>query len=362
MNEFDLIAKMRGRLARGDDRVVVWSGDDAAVVRPAGGVSVTSIDSFVEGVHFRLVTTSLRDLGHKCLAASLSDLAAMGALAGEAYVALGLPEHLGEREAIELAEGAGVLASRYGAAICGGDVTRADELFVTVAVVGYAETADDVVRRDGARAGDMLGVTGALGGSGAGRLLLEQKHPASAAGAKHATLGGGEAASMSVPGADVASGERLIERHLRPRPLLDTGRALARAGVHAMLDVSDGIASDCARLCERSGVGIEVTLADLPLDEGAAEVARDHGFDPFDFAATAGEDFELLFAAPPEQRAAVEDAAAQSGTSVAWIGRVFPPGEAPGEAVRLLDEKGRPRPLRGWDHLSRSASRSPGPA
>ena len=110
MNEFDLIAQCAsGCSAR--ERVVVWSGDDAAAVRPGGAIAVTSTDSFVEGVHFRLVTTSLRDLGHKCLAASLSDLAAMGADAGEAYVALGLPPHLGEREVLELADGAEALAA-----------------------------------------------------------------------------------------------------------------------------------------------------------------------------------------------------------------------------------------------------------
>ena len=140
VNEFDLIATMRERLSPRSDRVVVWSGDDAAAVRPGGAISVTSTDSFVEGVHFRLVTTSLRDLGHKCLAASLSDLAAMGADAGEAYIALGLPAHLGEREVLELADGAEALAASCEVTICGGDVTRADELFVVVTVVGYVET------------------------------------------------------------------------------------------------------------------------------------------------------------------------------------------------------------------------------
>ena len=239
MTEFSLIDRMRERMRPRGDRVVVWSGDDAAVVRPAGGVSVTSIDSFVEGVHFRLATTSLRDLGHKCLAASLSDLAAMGADPGEAYIALGLPDHIGEREVLELAEGAEPLAAEHGVTICGGDISRADELFVSVTVVGYAGSAADLVCRDGARAGDLVGVTGALGGSGAGLLLLERK-PA---------------------GGDREAGERLLERHRRPRPLLATGRALARAGVSAMLDVSDGVASDAERICERSDVAAEIRLA-----------------------------------------------------------------------------------------------------
>ena len=343
MDEFSLIDRMRERLAARGDRVVVWSGDDAAVVRPAGGVSVTSVDSFVEGVHFRLATTSLRDLGHRCLAASLSDLAAMGADAGEAYIALGLPPHLGEREVLELAEGAEALAAAHAVTICGGDLSRADELFVAVTVVGYAARAEDLARRDGARPGDVVGVTGALGGSGAGLLLLERKPS----------------------GGDVETGARLLERHLRPRPLLAVGRALAQAGVSAMLDVSDGVASDAVRMCERSGVGADLRLADLPLDEGVAEVARGMGRDPHEFAACAGEDYELLFAAPPAAREALERAAADCGTDVSWIGEIVPPRErGGGDPVRLLDEAGRPRPLRGWDHLAPEGEgrRSPGRA
>ena len=326
--EFDLIARMRARLGAGGEGLVVGSGDDAAAVRPAGAIAVTSIDSFVEGVHFRLVTTSLRDLGHKCLAASLSDLAAMGATPGEAYVALGLPPHLGEREVLELTDGMGALAAETGVTICGGDVTRADELFVVVTVVGYVESDAQLARRDAARPDDLIGVTGALGGSGAGMLLLERKQP----------------------GLGAAAGEHLLARHLRPRPQLDAGRALAQAGVHAMIDVSDGIASDVERICEQSGVAAEVRLADLPVEEGVAEVARHHGLDPLVLAATAGEDYELLFTAPPAARDRIEQTATSLQTTVTWIGEILPL-ERGGEAVRLLDAAGRPCRLHGWDHL-----------
>ena len=125
MNEFDLLARLRARLGTAGARVVLGSGDDAAVVRVDGAVSVTSVDAFVEGVHFRLATTSMRDLGHKCLAASLSDIAAMAARPGEAYISVGLPEHLGEREMLELADGAQALAQEHDVTICGGDLTRA---------------------------------------------------------------------------------------------------------------------------------------------------------------------------------------------------------------------------------------------
>jgi thiamine-monophosphate kinase len=338
MNEFDLLARIRERVSRSDDRLVVGSGDDAAVVRPGGAVSVTSVDAFVEGVHFRLVTTSLRDLGHKCLAASLSDIAAMGALPGEAYLAVGLPNHLGERETLELAEGAAALAAEYGVEICGGDLTRADELFIAVTVVGYADDPDDLATRNGARVGDLVGVTGALGGSGAGLLLLERKPP----------------------GIDMQTGERLLDRHLRPRPLLAAGHALAAAGVSAMLDVSDGIASDLQRLSEQSGVSIEVQLGSLPLDEGVVEVAAAVGIDALEVAAAAGEDYELLFTAPEDARKRVEQAGSDSGSPVTWIGRVSGTGDA---APTLLDETGRSRRFAGWDHLrrGRQATEPPGP-
>jgi thiamine-monophosphate kinase len=338
MNEFDLLARIRERISRSGDRLVVGSGDDAAVVRPGGALSVTSVDAFVEGVHFRLVTTSLRDLGHKCLAASLSDIAAMGALPGEAYLAVGLPDHLGERETLELAEGAAALASEYGVEICGGDLTRADELFIAVTVVGYADDPGGLATRNGARVGDLVGVTGALGGSGAGLLLLERKPP----------------------GIDMQTGERLLDRHLRPRPLLAAGHALAAAGVSAMLDVSDGIASDLQRLSEQSGVSIEVQLGSLPLDEGVVEVAAAVGIDALEVAAAAGEDYELLFTAPEDARKRVEQAGSDSGSPVTWIGRVSGTGDA---APTLLDETGRSRRFAGWDHLrrGRQATEPPGP-
>jgi thiamine-monophosphate kinase len=304
------------------------SGDDAAVVR-ADGVSVTSVDAFVEGVHFRLATTSLGDLGHKCLAASLSDLAAMGASAGEAYIVLGLPPNVGEHETLELVTGAERLAAETGVTICGGDLTAADELFVVVTVVGYAESEDALTTRAGARAGELVGVTGSLGGVGAGLILLERK--------EH--------------GLPVDVGENLIERQRRPSPRLDGGRALARAGATAMIDVSDGLASDAQRIAEESGVTLEIELARLPLDEGVDAVAQASGSTGTKLAASAGEDYELLFTAVPAAKEEIEQAALAVATPIAWIGRTVE-----GAGVRLLDESGAPLALEGWDHLARRSS------
>src|SRR3954451_1021080 len=246
-SEFDLIEALRSRLTERGDRLVIGSGDDAAVVR-GDGLTVTSVDVFVEGVHFRLATTSMRDLGHRCLAAAVSDVAAMGARPGEAYFVLGLPNHLAAEEVTDFAEGAEALAAELGFTICGGDLSRSDELFVAVTATGHATEERELVSRAGARAGDRVGVTGTLGGAGAGLLLLERK----------------------LHGLDADIGAALLERPLRPRPRLEAGWAVAAAGARAMIDVSDGIVSDAARLAERSGVQVEILLAELPIEEGVA--------------------------------------------------------------------------------------------
>jgi thiamine-monophosphate kinase len=330
ISEFELIEEIRARFAERGGRVVIGSGDDAAVTR-CEGVTVTSVDGFVEGVHFRLATTSMRDLGHKCLAGACSDIAAMGALPGEAYFVLGLPEHLAPGEVTDFAEGAEALAADLGVAICGGDLSRADELFVAVTATGHATAAQDLASRDGARPGDHVGVTGTLGGAAAGLLLLERK------------LGG----------LDPEIGEALMARQMRPRPRIEAGRALVQAGVHAMIDVSDGIASDAFRIAERSGVCVEIELALLPTEEGVTAVAAKAGVDPIELAAGGGEDYELLFTVAADAAPKAEAAAEQAGAPLTWIGRV-----REGSGVRLLAEDGSERPLRGWDHLAPRRARS----
>ena len=200
MPERDLIRAFERILRVRSERVVYATGDDAAVVR-ADGVAVTSIDAVVEGVHFELSTHSPADVGHKALAVSLSDLAAMGARPGEAFVALGAPASFGEDAALELIESMERLAERTGTTIAGGDVTAAPVLTLAVTVIGWAGGERDLAYRDGARPGHLVGVTGQLGASAAGLLLLR----------------GAEV--------DLPSDERdaLIARHRRPEPLLEAG-------------------------------------------------------------------------------------------------------------------------------------------
>ena len=245
-----------------------------------GGATATSVDALVEGVHFRIPPFEARQVGHKALAAALSDLAAMGAEPGEAYVQLGIPDERGDPELLGLADGLAALAGRLGVAIAGGDVTRAPALLVAVTVVGHAESADRLVRRSGARPGDLLAVTGELGGAAAGLALLERPELAE--------------------GLDETLAAALRARQLEPEPRLAAGRALAEAGATAMIDISDGLGADAGHLAAAGGVGLEIDLSQLPVQAGVAELARRAGLDPLDLAAAGGEDYELLAALAPD--------------------------------------------------------------
>ena len=299
MGELELIAAIETALTDRSGRLVRWTGDDAAVTR-ARPFAVTSIDTLVDGVHFRRATHGLADIGWKALATALSDLAAMGADAGEAYVSVVLPGDVDRP--LELIRGMEELASETGVTIAGGDVVAGPVLVLTAAVTGWAESEDELVGRDGARPGDLVGVTGELGGSEAGRRAIEE-------GAADSDLAG---------------------RHLRPLPRLAEGRALAGAGATAMIDLSDGLATDARHVAERSGAQIRVRLGDVPR---AAGVTAEQ-------AVTGGDDYELLVTFPPEGRKAAEAAA-----RLTWIGEV-----SAGDGLVLLGPDGPVTGLSGYEH------------
>ena len=311
MHELELIEALEQTFAAGrNSRVVHGLGDDAAVVR-ARPYAVTSVDGMVDGVHFRSEWLGPEQIGHRALAAALSDIAAMGADVGEAYLFLGLPGGTDPELARGIANGAQALAARHGVSILGGDVTRAPALIVSFTVTGWAEDPGELVSRAGARAGDQVVVTGALGAAGAGLALTD--------------------GSATVrPGVD---GAALRTAYATPEPRLEAGRDLAQAGATAMIDISDGIATDAGHLARRSGVEIELTLASLPLAPSVAEVAEQLGVQAGAFAATAGEDFELCACLPR--------GISVPGTTV--VGRVLE--GSPG--LRFSDSS---EPLAGFEH------------
>lgn len=321
-NEEQKIAALTRIFAAGGERLLRGIGDDAAVVRPDGAVIVTSVDAVAEGFAFTREHFPPRAIGHKAAAAALSDLAAMGASAGEVYVAAGLPEDFTDDEFEQLAHGLLEAVQGAGAVMAGGDLTAAAQLWVSATVVGYAESEQHVVARAGARAGDVIAVTGTLGGAAAGLLLL---------------TGDADAAVLSE---DVATALR--DKQLAPRPLIGVGQALAEHGANAMIDVSDGIARDAGQLAAASGVAIEIDLTKLPIAAGVAELTAD----PQKFAAESGEEYQLLCAIDPARFEAAREAVVAAGSTLSEIGRA-----RDGAGASFLGGDGRPVAVAGYQHF-----------
>jgi len=325
---------MRERLAAGGARahsgeVIVASGDDAAVVA-ARGATATSVDMIVEGVHFEAPPFELREVGRKALAVALSDLAAMGAAPGEAYVQLGAPAERTDAEVLELAEGVGEVAAAHSVVVAGGDLSRAPVLIVAVTVVGTAPSPDALVRRSGALPGDVVAVTGELGGAAAG--LLASRRP---------ELAGG---------IDAAVAAGLRSRQVDPRPRIEAGLALASAGARAMIDLSDGLAGDARHVSDAARVAIEIDSEAVPIAAGVAEIAAAAGVGTLDLALAGGEDYELLVALPADAVETARTAVAETGIALTVIGRV-----AAGDGVRISGTDGAVTTPSAFDQRRRSA-------
>ena len=290
LSEFQLIARyFSGLTAAGPaEGVVLGIGDDAAILRlPPGEDLVVSIDTLVSGVHFP-ASLSPCAIGHRALAVNLSDLAAMGARPLWFTLALTLPD-ANEPWLAGFAEGLGQLAHRAGIALVGGDTTRGP-LSITIQVHGVA-TPDAALRRDGAKPGDELWVTGRPGLAALGLRLLQS--------------GAGE-------------NDPACAAFLWPQPRVAMGRALLGLAT-AAIDVSDGLLADAGHIAERSGCGVEIDAACLPLEAELAVLSRE---DALALCLTGGDDYELCFTAPATAAALIESAAENLGLPCRRIGRV----------------------------------------
>lgn len=338
IGEFGLIERLRQQLPSPGRLIAVGPGDDAAAVRTAAGtLTLLTADVLVEHVHFDRRIHGFEDIGWRAMAVNISDIAAMGGRPGQALVSICLPDTITVEQVEEIYRGMARAAGEYGCEIVGGDTVAAPrDLVVSVALTGEVSEGE-MVTRQGAREGDLIGVTGRLGGSQAGWAMLRAQLER-AAGSEDAPAAG--------------RWDRIRRRHLRPRPRLRAARALVRSGrVHAMIDVSDGLAGDLKHIADRSGVGAEIEQDRIPIDDQTRWAAEHLGASALEYALTGGEDFELLFTldagTAPE---VLETVAAETGLAMTLIGRIRPREEG----LVLLGPGGERRPLLqgGFQHFA----------
>jgi len=299
LTERDLIDRIHHRLPPGPPWMLVGIGDDAAVVEPARNrVEVLTVDALVEGVHFDRAFTPPDAIGHRALAANLSDLAAMGAAPRIALLSLALPSGLPAEDFDAIGGGIAALAARHALHIAGGNLTRSPgPLVIDITVLGMVKRRQFLVR-GGARAGDDIYVSGTIGAAAAGLQMLK-----AGAGA----LGGVSPAC--------------IERYLRPEPRLRLGIQLARnRAAVACMDLSDGLADAVRQVALASGVGAVIDANALPIDAGARAWFETRGADAVDEAISGGDDYELLVGVRPRMQGRLTAAARAGGTPLTRIG------------------------------------------
>jgi thiamine-monophosphate kinase len=337
LSERTLIAMIRARARRRFDGLRLGIGDDCAIVRPRQGEEiVVTTDFSLEGVHFRREWHAPESIGHRCLARGLSDIAAMGARPVAAFLSMAVPQELvaaqrGKSWIEKFIDGFMALADRYDVPLAGGDTARSvDRACFDIVLLGAVKRGHAWLR-SGAKAGDLIYVTGALGGSAAELIELEQMP--------------GRFARLTK-----SAGEH---PHLFPEPRIDVAKRLAvMKGIHAAIDVSDGLSMDLAHICEESGVGAELDAARIPMHRLAIEAERKGWVaSALEVALHGGEDYELLFTASAGAKIPRKIA----GVEVRRIGRMVRCSR--GARMKLRDESGRGRVLeaRGWEHFRKGS-------
>jgi thiamine-monophosphate kinase len=323
LGEFGLIDRIARRLRRPGADVPVGIGDDTAVIDMGGPtLLLATVDMQVEGRHFIRERTPPRLFGRRLGAVNLSDIASMGGRPRWALTSLALPPDLPAAWVDEFVDGLDAILTEFGAVVVGGNLSGAERIAADLTLLGEVERGR-VLTRSGARAGDLICVTGTLGRSAAGRAALDA-------------------------GLEDVEYSAAIEAHLAPTPRVREGQLLAGTlRVHAMIDLSDGLSGDLRHVCEASETGAVVYADRLPLADDTRAIARTLGLDPIALAAAGGEDFELLFTTASDSVEAVAATLSDgTGTALTVIGEVIE------EGYRLVGDDGTAVEVRGWDHFA----------
>lgn len=340
--EFALIDTLRRRFASQDARLIRGIGEDAAVIRvsPREWMLITT-DLLAEGVHFDLAASTLVDVGYRAAIANLSDIASMGGRPQYLLVAVAIPPDVTPAKTQRLYEGLIQACRPFGVHLVGGDTSASRQgLFISLTLTGIVEPGR-ALRRDGAGVGDLLYVTGTLGDSRAGLMILQ----------KATRQRDSARVRVRIP----AGGRFLLQRHHRPSARIDEGRWLSvNRFATAAIDVSDGLAGDVRHLCDQSGVGVELEPQRLPISRPCEAFARSHGLDPVDLALAGGEDYELLCTVRRVHQARFERGAAKQGYRFTRIGTVTPPSS--GLRIRGTDGSLRSLTVTSYEHFRSTSS------
>lgn len=283
LGEFGLIDHLTSGLEPFNSTTLKGVGDDAAVIDNGDSVTLVSKDLLIEGVHFDLTYTPLKHLGYKAVAVNISDIVAMNGIARQILVGISVSNRFSVEALDELYAGIRAACQRYKVDLVGGDTTSSvSGLFLSVTVIGQAKK-EDVVYRNTARENDLVCVSGDLGGAYMGLLLLEREKE--------------EFKVNPQMQPDLAGNDYVLERQLKPEPRVDIIEKLIEAGIKptAMIDISDGLASEILHIAKDSGLGCRIYENKLPIDVITAEVAKEFQIDPTTAAMNGGEDYELLF-------------------------------------------------------------------
>ena len=328
--EFGLISRLAEFSSAGkfknQDSVLTGIGDDTAVVSTPSGQLLLTTDAIVDGIHFRSTDERWYDIGWKCAVSNISDIAAMGGVPDHALVTLGVPQGVSEDTYTDFYAGMNEAFEKFGGIVVGGDVVSSPTMFVNLALTGHpgSNSSGDPawLLRSAARVGDLLCVSGPLGGSAGGFEVL-------------------------LSGETNPSGQILVDRHFRPTPRIKLGNLLVASGVECAMDVSDGLIGDVEKIAKASNVGITIEMSEIPLP---AELIFMFGTSAIDLALSGGEDYELVFTAP---ETIIEQLQQVDATDVYVIGRVTDDDNHAGR-VSVIDAAGEIyEPIRkGWDHLN----------